>query len=48
MRNYASKSNKSMTRYRTPATWRARRAENIKRLKGSYSLTESVNYSGGR
>ncbi|MFA4937168.1 MAG: hypothetical protein WC575_02690 [Patescibacteria group bacterium] len=31
MRNYAGKSNKQMTRYRTPSAFKVRKSENTKR-----------------
>ncbi len=33
MRNYANKSNKKMTRYRTPSSFKARSAEGAKKAK---------------
>ncbi len=35
MRNYSSKSNKQMTRYRTPSTFKVRQAEYAKKLKAT-------------
>ncbi len=35
MRNYASKSNKQMTRYRTPSTFKVRQAEYTKKIKNT-------------
>ncbi|MBI5733633.1 MAG: hypothetical protein HY973_01675 [Candidatus Kerfeldbacteria bacterium] len=39
MRNYASKCNRRVTRYRTSSTFKARQIESVKRLKFSLPTT---------
>jgi len=44
MRNYSSKSNKPMTRYRTPSRFKVQQAEQVKRHKGNVKKKFNFNH----